>query len=201
VPIAAVIPIRSFETGKARLGSVLSVEERRELGGEMAERTVAAAEGAGMLPAVVTGDGGVARWAARRGLPVIPESGQGLDSAARQGVDWAGDAGLDWVVLHSDLPLIRSADLAHLVGPIDERRPVIAPSSDGGTSALSSPYPPRFSYGPGSFHRHLAAIGESLVVTVTGLLQDLDSPADLQSALSHVEGAWLSSVVQTEIGR
>jgi 2-phospho-L-lactate/phosphoenolpyruvate guanylyltransferase len=198
VPIAAVIPIRSYETGKARLASVLGVEERQALGAQMAEHTVAAAEGAGMLPAVVTGDDGVATWAAARGLPVVLETGRGLDAAARQGVEWARAVGLDWVVLHSDLPLIRAADLAPLIEPIAGGQAVIAPSSDGGTSALSSPHPLKFSYGPGSFHRHLAAMGDSRVVAVTGLLQDLDSPADLQSALSHAEGTWLSAVVSMQ---
>lgn len=193
MPTAALIPIRSYKRGKERLGSVLTEAQRKELGEAMAERTVVAVEEAGMLPAVISVDPGVTQWAATRGLQVIPESGPGLDNAAISGVRWAEELGLSWVVLHSDLPLVQPQDLSIVAESVLSGRGVIAPSADGGTTALSAPGFTRFAYGPGSFHRHLAAAGDVTVVAATGLLHDLDSPADLRSASTHPSGVWLKT--------
>jgi 2-phospho-L-lactate/phosphoenolpyruvate guanylyltransferase len=195
VPIVAVIPIRSFESGKARLASTLLPEQRKQVGSGMAERTVAASEQAGFLPAIVTRDGEVEAWALSRGLQLLAEEGQGLNDAARTGAEWAIGLGLRWVVLHSDLPLVRVEDLQRLMDPIEAGIRTIAPSADGGTTALSAPLLPEFAYGPGSFHRHLAASSAVEVVTALGFLLDVDSPADLLAAMSNPEGAWLREIV------
>jgi 2-phospho-L-lactate guanylyltransferase (CobY/MobA/RfbA family) len=85
-------------------------------------------------------------------------------------------------VIHADLPLVTTADLEAVTAPVAAGRDVIAPSSDGGTSVLSSARPIRFSYGPASFHRHLARLDDPVIVTRTGLLHDLDTPRDYRSA-------------------
>ena len=69
---------------------------------------------------------------------------------------------------------------------------VIAPSADGGTSALGGRGEARFAYGRGSFRRHLGRHPQCQVVTSPGLLHDIDSFADLESARRHPHGAWLS---------
>lgn len=195
MPIAALIPIRSFASGKERLGAILNEKQRYELGVEMAARTTEAAEGAGLLPTIVTGDPEVARWAALRGLVAIDESGPGLDRAAQDGVDWADSSGLQWLVLHGDLPLVLSRDIEELAKSVESGIAVVAPSSDGGTTAISSPGFVRFSYGPASFHRHLAGLNQPRIVCLTGLLHDLDSSDDLASALSHPRGKWVDRIV------
>lgn len=195
MPVAALIPIRSFAAGKGRLAAVLSENQRFQLGTALAERTIGAVESAGVIPAVVTSAPDVADWAIISGLVVIPESSPGLDQAAADGVEWARTMGLQWIVLHSDLPLVRADDLITLAELTAEARATIAPSLDGGTTAISSPDIVDFSYGPGSFHRHLNKLGTPEVVSRVGLLHDLDSPDDLNSALSHPEGVWLKNIV------
>ena len=70
---AVVIPIRSFEAGKSRLGARLDPARRADLLRAMAENVVAAA---GPMPvAVVSGAGEVRRWAAALGLTVLDDPG------------------------------------------------------------------------------------------------------------------------------
>ncbi|HEY5889085.1 MAG TPA: 2-phospho-L-lactate guanylyltransferase [Acidimicrobiia bacterium] len=195
MPIAVLIPIRSFASGKERLGAILSDNQRLELGAAMAARTTEAVEEAGLLPAVVTGDPEVERWATLRGIVTIGESGPGLNRAANDAVDWADSNRLQWLVLHGDLPVVSSGDIEELARTVGSGVAVVAPSSDGGTSAISSPHRVDFSYGPASFHRHLGGLNEPRIVCRTGLLHDLDSPDDLASALSHPDGKWVSQYV------
>lgn len=52
-----------------------------------------------------------------------------------------------------------------------------------------------FSYGPGSFRRHLARYPNSGIVARLGLLHDVDTVADLISARNHPRGAWLAGMM------
>lgn len=182
MPTVAVIPVKSFATGNRRLAEFLDDDERHSLGRHLALHVVETAESAGMLPIVVTADPEVASWATGMGFPPVPDPGEGLDVAAATGVEWALRSRSRWVVLHADLPLLSTDDLLAL---IDSTEDVIAPSADGGTSALTSTRPIEFSYGPGSFHRHLPRLARPRIVTRLGLLHDVDSPSDLTSAKGH----------------
>jgi 2-phospho-L-lactate guanylyltransferase len=195
MPVAAIIPIRSFIHGKERLASALDPETRRTLATSMADRAVLAAEEALLLPAIVTADPGVVGWAASLGVAVIEESGGGLNQAAADGVRWAAANKMQWVVLHSDLPLVTGSDLDGIGAAVESGTAVLAPSADGGTTALSSPRPIAFRYGPASAHLHLAQMGDVEIVVRTGLLHDLDSISDLESAMAHPEGQWLRSLI------
>ncbi|MEX1249163.1 MAG: 2-phospho-L-lactate guanylyltransferase [Acidimicrobiia bacterium] len=195
MPVAAIIPIRSFTDGKGRLASALDAQTRSLVATSMAERTLTATESALMIPAIVTADTGVASWAASLGIPVIEESGRGLNGAATDGMRWATDNNLQWLILHSDLPLITGPELGDVALAVGSGSAVLAPSADGGTSGLSSPTPIEFRYGSLSAHRHLAQMADVEVIARTGLLHDLDSPNDLQTAMSHREGKWLRAVV------
>ncbi len=172
----------------------LSEGARSSLGRALAARTAALAVEAGLIPVLVAGDAEVAEWALLEGFPSIPDPGGGLDAAAGAGADWAGEAASDWVVLHADLPLLTTHELEELVEALSRHRAVIAPSADGGTSALGAPGPMAFSYGPGSFHRHLARCPEAAIISRTGLLHDIDTVADLEAARRHPRGAWLSKL-------
>lgn len=196
MPVAALIPIRSFRGGKGRLSPLLDENQRHTLGRGMAERTLTAVEFAGLLPAIVTADLEVERWAIRKGLVLIQETGDGLNGAARQGVEWAQDLGLNWMVIHSDLPIVTGDDIVAVREVVESGENVIAPSADGGTTVLSSQTTIVFTYGPGSFHRHLGLVPGPVIIATPGLLHDLDGPPDLSSALSHPEGAWLRSIAK-----
>ncbi len=196
MPVVAIIPIRSFASGKERLADDLDPETRQILATSMAARTVLAAEQALLVPAIVTADNGVVSWATSLGVAVIGETGGGLNGAASDGVRWAAANSMKWVVLHSDLPLVTSADLDGIGASIEGGTAILAPSADGGTTALSSPRPIRFRYGTASAHLHLAQMESVKIVTRTGLLHDLDSLSDLHSAIAHPEGQWLRSLLQ-----
>lgn len=195
MPVAAIIPIRSFANGKERLASALDPETRLLLSTSMAARTVLAVEEALLLPAIVTADPGVAGWATSLGVAVIEESGRGLNSAATDGVQWAAANSMQWLVIHSDLPLVTGADLDGVGAAVEDGTAILAPSADGGTTALSSPLPIEFRYGAVSAHRHLAQMDSVELVVRTGLLHDLDSLTDLQSAMTHPEGQWLQTLI------
>ena len=196
MPTIAILPVKSFQLGKGRLAEMLKPQTRVELGVRLAERAVETTETTGFLPLVVAGDDEVAEWALRRGTPVVADPGEGLSAAALQGVIWAGHTTSPWLVLHCDLPLLVAADLAALTVPLDEGRPVIAPSADGGTSAIGGVGDFSFSYGPGSFAKHLPRLPQAKVVARIGLLLDVDLPGDLVSASRHPRGSWLTALLE-----
>ncbi len=172
----------------------LSDDARSGLGRALAERTAALAVDAGLIPVLVAGDGEVAEWAIIHGFPAIPDPGEGLDGAAMAGAGWAIAAASEWIVVHADLPLLIAAELAELNEALSGAGSVIAPSADGGTTALGASGPAAFAYGPGSFHRHLGSFPTAAIVARPGLLHDIDTFSDLESARHHPRGAWLSDL-------
>jgi 2-phospho-L-lactate guanylyltransferase len=183
VTAAVVIPIRSFESGKSRLGARLDAGRRAALLQAMAENVV---DAAGALPVAVVSDAReVRRWAAALGLSVLDDPGT-LDLAAAAGLGWAATGGFDRVVIaHADLPL------ATTLAPVaaDGRRPIVTAvpcHRDDGTPVLSLPVTATgfvFAYGPGSFRRHAAAArAAGLAFRVrrdARLGRDVDAPEDL----------------------
>ena len=178
-----VIPIRSFDAGKSRLGTTLDPTRRADLLQAMAENVVAAA---GPMPvAVVSNACEVRSWAATLGLTVLDDPGT-LDLAAAAGLGWAAASGLGRVIVaHADLPLATS--LAPVAS--DGLRPVVTAvpcHRDDGTPVLSLPTAATnfvFAYGPDSFRRHAAAAraaGLAFRVRRDGRLgRDVDAPEDL----------------------
>jgi 2-phospho-L-lactate guanylyltransferase len=189
--VLGIVPIRSFRDGMRRLAGTLDTDSRYELGRSLADRVVTAAVAGGLVPLVVSGDPDVVSWATGSGFASIPDPGGGLDAACEAGVGWATASGVRWVVLHADLPLLDAGDIRALSEPIESGRDVIAPSWDGGTSALSATRPITPSFGASSFHRHLRRLIDPVVVARTGLLHDVDSSEDLTAAAAHPRGAWL----------
>lgn len=195
VDVVVAIPVKPFGAAKQRLSAVLTPDARRHLGARLAERTARAAEEARAQPLVLSADDEVTEWALRKGFDVMLDEGSSLDVAARGAVGWAGERQAGWIVCHADLPLVGPSDLRPLVEAVAAGGTCIAPSSDGGTSAVGATWATfEFSYGVSSFHRHLAVLAGSdpLVVTRPGLLLDLDRPDDLAAAAAHPAGAWLA---------
>jgi 2-phospho-L-lactate guanylyltransferase len=178
----AVIPIRAFALGKARLAASLDGAERAALGRRWAEQVVHAA--APMPVVVVSSDPDVRAWAAELGVDGIDDPGT-LDGAAAAGRDHLRSRGCTRaVVAHADLP--RAHDLVRLAR--DGAQPVVALvpcHRDDGTPVLSVPTDVdfRFAYGPGSFRHHAAEarrLGLGLrVVRDADLAFDVDVPDDL----------------------
>lgn len=192
MPVVVAVPVKSFAGAKARLAGAIEPKERSSIGRALASRTVSVVKATGAIPLVVAGDGDVADWASTEGIATTV-SPPGLDAAAAAAVRWAGFR--PWVILHADLPLLSPADLEPTLDAVADGRTALAPSSDGGTSLVAGT--PSFAYGPGSFHRHLALLRHTdpLVVVRTGLLLDLDDPADLAVARRHPRGRWLDDLL------
>ncbi len=193
MPTVVIIPVKSFRLGKQRLASALEDVQRSRLGRALATHVAETVEQAGLLAMFVTDDPDVAAWATSTGFPSLPDSGQGLNAAAAAGVEWASQSKSPWIVLHSDLPFLNTEDLHALTQPDGD---VIAPSSDGGTSAISARRSIEFAFGPASFHKHLARLDSPKIVTRQGLLLDIDTPDDLASALSHQRGQWMETALE-----
>ena len=190
---AALIPIKAFHEAKARLSGALPPEVRDRLARWTAEQVMSAAGDLDLF--VVCDDAEVAEWAAARGGHVLWQAGKGLNNAVDDAVRALTALGHDHVVVaHADLARprrLRSVVRPGAISLVPDRR-------DDGTNVMSFPTGCGMSaaYGPGSFHRHLAAALElSLPVEVVrdGLLAlDIDTPRDLRHPLvQEVLPAWL----------
>ena len=178
--MAVLIPVKAFAEAKLRLAPALGAAERAALARDMATHVV---RSAGLLPvAVVCDDNEVRDWAVSVGAEVVWRPGTGLNGAVRSGVDHLRETGANQVIVaHGDLPLAGSlAPLGEWPGItlLPDRR------NDGtNVIALPSDCPFEFSYGRGSFARHLAEaqrLGRSLrVVRDPAFALDIDVPADL----------------------
>jgi 2-phospho-L-lactate guanylyltransferase len=180
---AVLIPVKSFATGKSRLGSALDPHERHDLAKHLATSVVEAC--AAMSVFVVCEDQGVALWAKDLGADVIRPPYSGLSRVVRYGVAHLGELGFDRsMVAHADL-----ADATNLPGLVARDGIVLVPDTAmDGTNVLIVPTSMgfSFSYGPNSFARHLSEAERSglevhVVVDQPGLSLDLDDPQDLEA--------------------
>jgi 2-phospho-L-lactate guanylyltransferase len=187
---AAVIPVRSLEGAKSRLGDVLDAEERRDLVTRLLLRTIAAARGAGVDEVlVVSDDAETLEVATAAGATPVaqhrPGLNAGLDEARARAVE--GGAAI-LVVLPADLPLVDAAAvdaLVRAVGSGPDPAVVLVPDRHGsGTNALAlrGPEVIGFAFGPSSRAAHAALAAEAgahLVELDSPLAIDLDTPDDL----------------------
>lgn len=180
--------------GKLRLAGAVDPGTRASLGRGLAEHVASSVASIGLAPLIVTAEPEVVEWSTRAGFPSLPDPGTGLDEAARVGVEWVTTLSPTWMILHSDLPLLGAGDVRALVSGLETHGGVIAPSADGGTSAIGSREVFPFSFGVSSFHRHLQRLDHPAVVARSGLLLDLDSPLDLLSAATTARGRWIAEL-------
>ena len=177
---AVLVPVKSFAAAKQRLGSALGDGERRALVQHMAARVILAA--APLPVAVVCDDAEVAAWARHHGALVVWEPGRGLNGAVEAGVDRMSALGVRVItVVHADLPLAVGIGVLE---PFDGVT-LVPDRQDNGTNLIRLPVGCgfRFSYGPGSFERHLQECARlHLAVSVVRrpeLAFDVDWPTDL----------------------
>ncbi len=179
-PRAVLIPVKAFDQAKRRLRLALDESECAALARAMADRVVGASR---PLPvAVVCDDNAVAEWARQLGALVVWEPGRGLNGAVEAGVEHLRAAGVTQVtVAHADLP--RATGIA-LVG----ESPGITLVPDryrNGTNVIAVPADAgfQFSYGPGSFARHVAEATRlglpTRVLERPDLAWDIDEPGDV----------------------
>lgn len=177
---AVLVPVKAFHLAKLRLAPALSPEGRQELARAMATQVV---RSAGELPvAVVCDDDVVAAWATSLGARVIWAPGRGLNGAVQEGVRQLVELGVSHVVVAAgDLPL--ATDLEWVAGFAGVT--LVPDRHEDGTNVVGLPAgtPFTFSYGPGSFSRHLEEAHRAgcpvRVVRSSPLAWDVDVPEDL----------------------
>lgn len=198
----ALIPVKRLEQSKSRLLPELPDARRQALTLAMLEDLIEALRGSGRVDriAVTTPDPIVAERAARAGAEVLlrPEPGlnAALDDAARRLAPAADEALL---VVLGDVAGALPADLACLVdvahaSSAPARGVWLAPSNDGGTSALLlrpvGAIP--FCFGPESARRHREAARAAGIayheLPLPSLAIDLDQPEDLARFLASAGG-------------
>lgn len=187
VGVLAAVPVKRFFVAKQRLAALLTRQARSQLGRDLAAHTLQIVERAGARPLVLAADAEVAAWATERGWEAEIDRDGGLDGAAAV----AASRESPWLIVHADLPLLVTTDIAAALATLEEGRSPIAPTDDGGTSLIGGHRPLRFSYGPASFHRHLSRLDEARVLVRLGLALDLDHPSDFAAARAHPRGRWL----------
>jgi 2-phospho-L-lactate/phosphoenolpyruvate guanylyltransferase len=177
---AVLVPVKAFRKAKIRLAGVVPAEGRATLAREMAERVLAAAS---PLPvAVVCDDPEVADWARLRNARVVWEPGRGLNRAVQSGLRCLAAVGVEHVtVAHADLPLASDLGWVGRFGGVT----LVPDRRDDGTNVIGLPARSGFvfSYGPGSFGRHLEEARRLClplrVVRSPDLTWDIDVPDDL----------------------
>lgn len=180
---AVLVPVKAFGEAKRRLSSVLTPAARAALTRRLAAGVLAAAPP--LSTAVVCDDREVAAWARALGALVIWEPGRGLNGAVAAGVAHLGTEGIGTVmVAHGDLA--RPGGLSRLLdGHPPDGVSLVPDGRDDGTNVVIVPATAgfRFSYGPGSFRRHLDEVARSglhlRVVRGGDLSLDVDVPSDL----------------------
>ncbi|OGN71997.1 MAG: 2-phospho-L-lactate guanylyltransferase [Chloroflexi bacterium GWB2_49_20] len=203
--IYAIVPVKSFQMGKSRLASTMSVEDRIKLNTRLLEhtvRTLVSIKSIGQV-FVVSQDSNVLKIARDLGAKDIVEKGiPHLNSALTRATTLAQKDSISGVlILPVDMPLFSEKDILPLI-ILGENPPVVVISPDkyeDGTNALliSPPGLMGYDFGPGSFERHCCQAKQAgarlEIVRTPSLAFDLDNPEDLQ-LLSEENSIWLEFI-------
>jgi 2-phospho-L-lactate/phosphoenolpyruvate guanylyltransferase len=188
VTTAVVIPVRTFEGAKSRLGDVLDAEERRDLVERLLRRTVAAALATpGVTEVVVVSpDPDVLEVAVAAGARPLLQRSRGLNPALREARAEIRAGRL--LVVPGDLPAVTAGDLAAMLAAGDTAgvpSVVLAPDRHGrGTNALLLSPPevidPAFGGDSRAAHAWLASSADAAFLEVPrALALDIDTADDL----------------------
>jgi len=195
----ALIPVKRLEESKSRLLPELADAARQALTLAMLEDLIEALLAAGCIDriAVTTPDPQVASRARAAGAEVLIRPEPGLNAALADAAERIGLASSEaLLVVLGDVAGALPADFRRLVALAgkQEKGVWLAPSSDGGTSALLL-RPARaipFRFGPASHARHRQAAIDAGVayheVALPSLAIDLDQPEDLAAFLATSGG-------------
>ena len=190
----ALLALKAFDRGKTRLAPALGPAERAAVVRAMLRHVVRTLEASRHIAgiAIVTQETGPLPVAAR----VLPDRGRGLNEAIADGARALAALGADeLLVLHPDLPLLRTAEVDEFVVQGRHSGLGLAPDRHGsGTNAvfLRLPRDFEFCFGPSSFERHLRVARqhgvEPAIVRLDGFVFDVDEPPDL-AAWREAHGA------------
>ena len=196
----ALVPVKRLAAAKSRLFELLEPEQREAFTLAMLRDVIGSLLASPSLDrtTVVTPDEGVARAAREQGVEALVRDDAGLNAAltaAARAIELSKDEPL--LVVLGDVVGALPADIEALFdaqGSPQTASVVLAPSSDGGTSALlRTPHdtiPPCF--GPDSAKRHREAAAKRgvpfLELALPSLAIDLDTPLDIEHFLQTTAG-------------
>ena len=181
---AAIVPIRSWTTGKSRLG--LDEAERSSLARAFALDVLEVLQESPDIARVlvVTPDEEVR--AAMDGVDVVRDHGRSQADAVSQGCEHVvADGWTAVVVVPSDLPCLTGAAVAELVTTSADTAHAYCPDAEGdGTTIVVSRDPSTLvtSYGPGSAAAHRASGLVPLLEAPAVVRRDVDTMAHLRDA-------------------
>lgn len=188
----AIIPVKPLRRGKSRLSSVLTEDERAMLNYSMLSNVLLTLRSISQIDQilVVSRDTSALSLAREYGVRTVQEDGRpNLNTALKRATAVAQIYSVDNIlVLPADLPLITSQDIENIIKKAgDPPVMVIAPDRrmDGTNALYVSPAGTiEYSYGPGSFRRHIeqAKINHmrTEICDLPTLSLDLDWPEDLE---------------------
>ena len=195
---AAILPVKSFDTAKQRLGELIEQDARSALMRAMLADVLDALAGVPELEQVlvVTANPLAGELAGDTRVRVLHDDREaGQSEAALIGIAHARDAGFERVLLvPGDAPLLDPAELSALLARPEPL--VIVPDRHGtGTNGLSLTPVDAFepSFGPGSLARHEAAAQATgmpwAIDALPSLVLDVDTPEDLEATTARPGGA------------
>jgi 2-phospho-L-lactate/phosphoenolpyruvate guanylyltransferase len=180
----AILPLKLSVDRKSRLATVLSIEERRQLGDRMAAHVIAEINAVEAISEIIMlSPQPMPAWPGRH----VCDHGRGLNAE----IDAVAAEIQDRVlVIHGDLPLVTAQDIRDLIDAAEASGQAIAPDRHGqGTNALALCTRPddfSFAFGADSFFRHRQRLGDTqAIIRREGLECDIDTPDDLAHAMTH----------------
>ncbi|HMO96550.1 MAG TPA: 2-phospho-L-lactate guanylyltransferase [Tepidiformaceae bacterium] len=194
--VPTLIPVNMLSKAKGRLSEILTPEQRETLT-LITLGTVLHAAGPSAI--VLTPDERVAEFVDGKARILREVPGRpGLNSQVDHAIEELVGRGIvtdRLLILHADLPLVRSATIEAFVASDPGPNSVtLAESSDGGTNAMLLNPPGKFEvrYGPKSFQLHVMTASD-LGLHVHScqnreLELDLDTPADIDRLLATARG-------------
>lgn len=188
----AIVPVKPLRRGKSRLSPVLSQDERTALNQNLlvnSLKTLSSVEAIDTI-LVVSRDPAALTIARDYGARTVledgsPELNTALKRAAMVAKTYFAN---EIMVIPADLPLLKKSDLEFVLKHAGKPPEIIiAPDRrhDGTNALYINPAGLiQFSYGPGSFERHLALAGKVNarveIIEIPSLGLDLDLPEDLE---------------------
>lgn len=209
----AIIPVKPLRRSKSRLSDILTENERTQLNSEMLENTIKVLKEVDTIKEIllISKDTSALALARKWGAKTLQEDGEpGLNTALKRAVYVAkAYSAQSIIILPADIPFLSSEDITILL----ENKPktsglVIAPDRHmNGTNALLASPPDliEFSFGPGSFERHIwqaQKINAQIeVVKLNSAGLDIDDPEDFKlykKMQTYKDGREASNDLKTE---
>jgi 2-phospho-L-lactate guanylyltransferase len=191
--VHAIVPVKAIIKSKRRL-SALSPQQRAKLTIAMLTNVLAALSRSRRISSVtvVSGDKSTSKIAHRFGAEFLWEgTGHGLNRALRLAIREL-DEGTTAMMIHADLPLLKTKDVDQFVARSQHFQIAIVPCKNGtGTNALLVRPPSAISpvFGKGSFGKHLSQAKRTglswKVLRIRGIQFDIDDNQDLRKFIRY----------------